>query len=102
MNISVKVRKMINNGKPLKAVCSVTLDKSFAIHGVRLIETEKKRFIAMPAENYKDDEGNEKSRDVCHPINAETRKAIEEAVYDAYEARFSEDVERNFGDAAEE
>ena len=58
MEFNVKVRKLIENGKPLKATCSVTMDGQFAIHGVKVIKTEKGSFIAMPYESYKDADGN--------------------------------------------
>lgn len=95
MKYSVKVRKLIENGKPLKATCSVTMDGEFAVHGVKVIETEKGRFIAMPSETYKDSDGNEQFRDTCHPITSEARKAMEEAVLSAYEAKVAEEAERN-------
>ena len=66
MNYSVKVRRVIENGKPLKATCSVTMDDQFTVHGVKVIQNEKGRFIAMPSEAYKDNDGNERFRDVCH------------------------------------
>lgn len=91
MNISVKVRRLVSNSKPLKAVCSVTVDGSYVTHGVKVIETESKTFIAMPSELWKDAEGNDKFRDVCHPINAETRKAMQEAVLSAYNKSLEED-----------
>ena len=59
MKYSVKVRKVIENGKPLKAACSVTMDDQFTVHGVKVIQTEKGRFIAMPSEAYKDNDGND-------------------------------------------
>ncbi len=92
MKYSVKVRKVIENGKPLKAICSVTMDEQFTVHGVKVIRTEKGRFIAMPSEAYKDNEGNEQSRDVCHPITSEARKAVEEAVLAAYDAKIAEEA----------
>lgn len=63
MNISVKIRKTFD-----KAVASVTLDDKFAVHGVKVIETAKGRFMAMPEEIYKDKDGKEAHRDIFHPI----------------------------------
>ena len=86
MKFNVKVRKLIENGKPLKATCSVTMDDQFTIHGIKVITTEKHTFIAMPSESYTDADGNEKFRDVCHPITSALRKEMEDAVLDAYRA----------------
>ena len=98
MEFNVKVRKIIENGKPLKATCSVTLDDMFTVHGVKVIKTEKGSFIAMPHEIYKDSEGNEQRRDVFHPITSDARCAMEDAVLSAYEARLAEEAEKNADD----
>ena len=36
MQFDVKIRNVIENGKPLKALASVTVDGSFTIHNVRV------------------------------------------------------------------
>lgn len=87
MEFKVKIRKIIENGKPLKATCSVTMDDMFTVHGVKVIKTEKGSFIAMPYESYKDADGNEQRRDIFHPITSEARRAMEDAVLAAYEAK---------------
>lgn len=87
MQFEVKVRKLVDNDKPLKAVCSVTMDGMFAVHNVRVIKTDKGTFIGMPFEFYKDKDRNEQRGDVFHPISSEARKAMEEAVIAAYEAK---------------
>ena len=84
MTFSVKIHNVIENGKPLKAVASVTMDGMFAVHNVRVIKSEKGMFIGMPYETYKDKDGKHTRRDVFHPINSEARKAMEEAVIAAY------------------
>lgn len=48
MQFDVKIRKVIENGKPLKALASVTVNGSFTIHNVRVIKTENAQFVAMP------------------------------------------------------
>ena len=84
MTFSVKIHNVIENGKPLKAVASVTMDGMFAVHNVRVIKSEKGMFVGMPYETYKDKDGKDTRRDVFHPINSEARKAMEEAVIAAY------------------
>lgn len=84
MTFNVKIHNVIENGKPLKAVASVTMDGMFAVHNVRVIKSDKGMFIGMPYETFKDKDGKETRRDVFHPINSEARKAIEEAVIAAY------------------
>ena len=95
MEFNVKVRKIIENGKPLKATCSVTMDGQFTVHGVKEIKTEKGSFIAMPYESYKDADGNEQRRDVFHPITSDARHAMEAAVLSAYEAKVAEETAKS-------
>ena len=85
MQFDVKIRKVIENGKPLKALASVTVDGSFTIHNVRLIKTENAQFVAMPYATFKDTDGKDVRRDIVHPIKSEVRKALETAVFAALE-----------------
>ncbi|MCR5635574.1 MAG: SpoVG family protein [Clostridiales bacterium] len=87
MNFDVNIHKTFEDGKPLKAICSVTMDGQFAVHGVRLFKKEKGSFIAMPNESYKDAKGNTQYKDVFHPITNEARRAMEAAVFKAYDAK---------------
>ena len=92
MNFKVKVRKLINNGRPMKAVCSVTVDGNLAIHNVKLIEKGDRLLVRMPCESWTDSEGKTVVHDVCHPVNKETRTALEDAVIAEYDRCFSEDA----------
>ena len=86
MKFNVKVRRIIENGTTLKAVCSVTLDEQYVVHGVKVIKNERGNFVAMPYESFKDKEGNDRRRDIFHPITPEARLAMDAAVMAAYEA----------------
>ena len=74
---SVKVIKNEVEGNKMKGVASVVVNDAFAIHDIRIIESEKGLFLAMPSR--KTSSGS--FRDVAHPINAETRKIFEEAIF---------------------
>jgi stage V sporulation protein G len=85
MQIRVKIHKVFENKGAMKAVASITIGEEFAVHGVKLIETENGRFAAMPNEIRKDKEGNEIHRDVFHPISSSARKSVEDAMFAAYD-----------------
>ena len=86
MNIDVRIRRLIDReNTPVKAVCSVTFGNQYAVHGVRVIETKNGRFMAMPYESYTDAEDNARRRDIFHPVTTEARRAMEDAVFAAYE-----------------
>jgi stage V sporulation protein G len=77
----IKVRKLFNEG-PMKAIVSVTFDGQLAVHDIKIINARDKFFIVMPSRKNPD----ETYRDIVHPINAQFRGMLEEAVIEAYEA----------------
>lgn len=76
----VRVRKITKEGK-MKAVVSITIDDEFVVHDIKVIEGEKGLFIAMPSKKATDGE----YRDIAHPINSETRDAIQKIILENYE-----------------
>jgi len=76
----VRVRKVTEEGK-MKAIVSVTFDEEFVVHDIKIIEGQNGLFIAMPSRKMPDGE----FRDIAHPINAETRKKIQDAIFEEYE-----------------
>lgn len=80
---SVRIQKTFDEpDKMLKAIASITVDNIIAIHDVRLLQSAEKMFIAMPNKKL----GDATYKDLVHPINAEGRKILEEAVISAYNA----------------
>lgn len=73
--------KKINTDSRLKAVVSITIDNCFAIHELRVIEGKEGLFVAMPSRQVSDGT----FKDIAHPINAETRKLIEDFVVAKYQ-----------------
>ena len=81
----VKVRKLFHEG-PMKAIVSVTFDGQLAVHDIKVIHARDKFFIVMPSRKNPD----ESYRDIVHPINAQFRGMLEEAVISAYEVAVKE------------
>lgn len=75
----VRIRKVESESR-LRAVASITIDDCFAVHELRIIEGKEGLFVAMPSRQASDGS----FKDIAHPINVETRKAIEEAVIAKY------------------
>ena len=75
----IKIRKFFDEG-PMKAIVSVTFNDCLAVHDIKVIYARDRYFIVMPSR--KNPDGS--YRDIVHPINAEFRAALEEAVIDAY------------------
>ena len=80
----IKIRKTFDDG-PMKAIVSVTFDGQLAVHDIKVINARDKFFIVMPSRKNPDDT----YRDIVHPINAQFRNMMEEAVIDAYEAELA-------------
>lgn len=69
------------NEDRLKAYVSVTFDQCFVVRDLKVIQGPNGLFVAMPSKKRKDGQ----FRDIAHPLNQETRKMIEDAVFEAFE-----------------
>ena len=76
---NVRMHRVENGGK-LKAVASITLSEIFVVHDIKIIETGSGLIVAMPSRKLEDGT----FRDIVHPINAETRKVLEETILEKY------------------
>ena len=81
----IKIRKLFDEG-PMKAIVSVTFDGQLAVHDIKVINARDKFFIVMPSRKNPDDS----YRDIVHPINAQFRGMLEDAVIAAYESALAE------------
>jgi len=80
MNVTdVKIRRMYQEGK-MKAVASVTFDQAFVVHDMKVVQGVNGLFLAMPSRRTLDGI----YRDIAHPISAETREKVQQAVLEAY------------------
>ncbi len=77
---SVNVKKYDKEESKMKGIASVLIDDCFVIRDIRIIEGNDGLFIAMPSRRKNDGE----YQDVAHPINAETRKMFEDAIFEEY------------------
>lgn len=75
----IKIFSVKDEG-PLKAYVTIVLDSCFAVHDLKVIQGDKRLFVAMP--NKKDKKGI--WRDLVHPINQETREKIEKEIIARY------------------
>ena len=73
----------------LKAYVTITLDNCFIIRDLKVINGKNGMFVAMPSKKTKDGT----FKDIAHPLNSETRQAMEEVILKAYE----EEIKRRNG-----
>ena len=76
----VRVRKVENGGRK-KAVAAITIDNEFVVHDISIIDGQNGLFISMPSKRLPSGE----YKDIAHPITAESRAKIQDAVLSAYE-----------------
>ena len=65
----------------LRAYVNITIDNCFMIRGLKIIKGKDGLFVAMPNKQGK----NGAFRDVAHPLNAETRKMLEDKILAKYD-----------------
>jgi len=78
-----EVRISPAKGGKIRAFASIVVDDCFIINDLRVVEgREKQLFVTMPARKAR----NGQMRDIAHPLNRETREAIDERVLEEYES----------------
>ena len=80
MRIS-EIKISLRDDAKLKAFATVTLDDCFVIRGLKIIQSADRVFVAMPSRRGSDGA----FRDVAHPIDADSRRAVEDRVLGEYE-----------------
>ena len=83
----IKITAKINRtdvSPTIKALADVTIDDAFAVHDLKLIQGKNGLFLSMPDKTWKSGEET-KHKDVFHPITAEAREDIIDAVKSAYQ-----------------
>lgn len=79
MKVDVKIGSIRPEGS-IKAIASVNLNDCFAIRNVKVVDSSKGLFVAMPS--YK--AGNGEYKDICFPVTKEFREQLNQAVIGAY------------------
>ena len=79
MKVDVKIGSIRPEGS-VRAFASINLNDCFAIRNVKVVDSTKGLFVAMPS--YK--AGNGEYKDICFPVTKEFREQLNQAVLDAY------------------
>lgn len=69
------------NEEKLKAFVSIVLDDCFMVNDVKVIRGKEGFFISMPSRRKR----NGKFKDIAHPLNNETRSAMESEILSEYD-----------------
>lgn len=86
-HISAKIDRMINlDNSKVKAIASVNIGGAFAIHGLKVIDSQHGLFVQMPQSSFEKD-GKKHYSDQFHPVTADARNGLIYAVMAAYEQK---------------
>ncbi len=77
---SVSVQKETKENSRMIGYAEIVFDDCLKVNGIRIIRGNSKIFAAMPNKKLQDG----KYKDYVHPINAELRKKIDDAIEEAY------------------
>ena len=94
MKADVKISSIRQEGN-VRAYASINLNDCFAIRNVKVMDSTKGLFIAMPS--YK--AGNGEYKDICFPVTKEFREQLNNAVIDAYKQALTQNQQKKAQDA---
>ena len=88
--ISARIDRLVNyENSKVKAIASANIGGAFAVHGLRVIDSQKGLFVQMPQSTFQKD-GKTEYKDVFHPVTAEARSELFNKVLDAYDQKLAE------------
>lgn len=90
VQIKGRIDKMIDSkDSKTKAFASVTIGNTYAVHGIRIVESNKGLFVSMPQRSFKKN-GQTDYSDIFHPLTSDGRNDLYVAVLTAYEEKLEE------------
>ena len=102
--ISAKIDRLVDHeGTNVKAIASANIGGAYAIHGLKVMDSDKGLFVSMPSSKYEKN-GQTQYSETFHPISKEVREELNGAVLDAYEQRIhmEEDPGQGLEDQSED
>ena len=76
----IQFRHLNQEGR-LRALVSVTFDRTFAVHDIKVIDGPDRLFLAMPSRRLPDG----RYRDIVHPVGPNMREKLEDALLSEYQ-----------------
>ena len=82
--VAARIDRLINDESKTKAYATLTINDTFAIHGVRLIQGKNGLFASMPSRAVKDEQGVTEYIPYANPITKEASDAVRNCLVNAY------------------
>lgn len=83
---AVQLKLLFDTSTKLRAIANLTLDDMIVIHDIKVLMNNGELFLAMPSKSKK----TSGFQDVVHPINRDTRTAIEKIIFAVYDTAIKE------------
>ena len=101
--VTARIDRLVDyENTQVKATASANIGGAFAIHGIRVIDSQNGLFVQMPQKSYQKD-GKTEYRDIFHPVTSEARTELYEKVLEAYRQKLDEaESESEFEDLGEQ
>ena len=89
--ITVRIDRLVDKpDSSLLAIVSINIADSFAVHGLRLMKSDKGLFVAMPSTSFTGKDGKTQYSEIVHPISAVARSEMIDKVMEAYHKKIAE------------
>lgn len=100
--ITARIDRMVDGDGSTKAYASVNVAGAVAIHGIRVIDSDKGLFVSMPSRSYTDRNGKTQYSDIAHAVTKEAHDAINDKVLEAYQQELSERESKDLGETEDD
>lgn len=106
LTVSAHIDRLVDyENSKVKAIASVNIGGAFAVHGLKVIDSQKGLFVQMPQNSFQKN-GKMEYMDVFHPVTSDARGELNDKVLEAYDRKLaeneSEDEEIGEGDGPDE
>lgn len=89
-NTKMEVSSMVSlEGSSAKAVATVVINDEFALKGIKVFESDKGLFVAMPSRKI-----DGEYADVCFPITSDAREQLNKVVLEQYDDMLAKGMEK--------
>lgn len=89
-SVSARIDRLVDyENSKVKAIASVNIRGAFAVHGLRVIDSQKGLFVQMPQSSYVKN-GDTAYSDIFHPVTAASRNELINSVLKAYDKKLAE------------
>lgn len=100
--ITAKIDRLVDyEGSNVRAIASANIGGAYAIHGLKVMDSEKGLFVSMPSNKYEKN-GQTQYNETFHPITKEAHEELNGAVLDAYEQRIHMEEDQGLDDQSED